>query len=99
MSAVNELVWSYGLMATNIVRIQRNDPGLKPYAKGSHDVRGKDHATDLYKVKMHDQPDVFLHWSFCPKCMEVRQEYLVGYDDQARLGHLRELIRNGGESK
>lgn len=84
----------------DIVRILANykrlyEQDLKPRYNASHNDGKHAHTTESYTWRLFDDPDIDLYWSFCPKCMQVRHKYIIGFDNKEGIAIIRDFIKDG----
>lgn len=81
---------------TDIVDIKKNNPDLKPHASGEHNDGRVLHQTELFQSIVAS--GIYLRWSYCPKCITIRQKYLTRYykdEDGDYVASIYDFIKNG----
>lgn len=62
-----------------------NNPDLRPYYHGEHEMGRKMHSTEMYKKEL--EPNVVAYWSICPECKVVRTKKVITYMDKDVRGY------------
>lgn len=90
---IQEKVWDFKPASFDVIRLTKMFGKFTPKSHATHPQGNKNHDTDRFHFELADH--VTLYWSYCPTCTQIRQKYIIGFDDDFKLAYFRELVKDG----
>lgn len=86
---IHELVWAIPHSQLDI----KNVNGSKVDGRAYHEFGKGTHPIQWYQTELY--PSVYLKWGFCYACNQLRNKYVIGYDNEDNTAYVRDIVKNG----